>query len=158
MAYNLGKKFEERFKQDFSKIPNSSIDRIMDSMSHYKYISGISDFICYVHPNIFYLELKSHKGNTFPLTNLTQYDALKYKVGIKGVRVGVVLWMISWDVVVYLPISFITYLKENNYKSFNVKMIDNDNLKKMFITIPSVKKRVMMSSDYTVLLNLAEGW
>lgn len=66
--------------------------------------------------------------------------------------------MIDHDVVVYLPISFITYLKENNYKSFNVKMLDDEELAKKFIKIPSIKKRVFLDSDYSCLCNLEEGW
>lgn len=91
MAVNRGKQFEAHFKKDFMKLENSSIDRIYDSVSGFKAITNICDFIGYVFPNIFYIECKSIKGNTFPLTNLKQYDKLIAKKGIKGVRVGVVL-------------------------------------------------------------------
>ena len=156
---NYGKKFEQKMKQDFKRtVPECSIDRIYDSLSGFKTISNIADFIAYKFPYLLYLECKSHQGNTFPLVNLTQYDKLVAKVGIKGVRAGVVLWMIDHDVVVYLPISFITYLKENDYKSFNVKMLDDEELNKKFIKIPSVKKRVFLDSDYSCLCNLEEGW
>lgn len=159
MALNRGKQFEQKFKSDvLATIPDCSIDRLIDQQSGYATISNISDFILYKKPNIFYTECKSHKGNTFPLANLTQYDKLLGKVGIPGVRAGVVLWMIEHDVVLYLPISFITYLKENNYKSFNVKMIADNELNNMFKIIPSVKKRIFMDSDYSVLLEFPEGW
>lgn len=159
MALSKGKQFEQKFKSDVIKtIPNCSIDRLYDQQSGYATISNISDFILYKKPNIFYTECKSHKGNTFPLTNLTQYEKLKAKVGIPGVRAGVVLWMADHDLVVYLPISFITYLKEHDYKSFNVKMVSDDILHDMFKIVPSVKKRVFMDSDYSILLGLPEGW
>lgn len=67
------------------------IDRLYDQMSGFVSVSNISDFIAFKKPNIFYLEAKSTEGNTFPLSRLTQYDKLKVKVGIDGVRAGVVL-------------------------------------------------------------------
>ena len=159
MALNRGKQFEAKLKQDFLEtVPDSSIDRLYDSVSGYKAISNISDFIAFKKPCIYYLEAKSHQGNTFPLTNLTQYDKLLGKVGIPGVRTGVVLWMVEKDYVVYLPISFITYLKDNGYKSFNVKMIDDVALNDKFLVLPSTKKRVFMDTDYSRLLELPEGW
>ena len=92
MAINKGKAFEKKFAEDFIKtVPNCSLDRLYDSVSGFKSISNISDFIGYSKPNIFYLECKTHKGNTFPLTNLSQYDKLVNKVGIPGVRAGVII-------------------------------------------------------------------
>ena len=98
MANNRGKQFEQKFFRDFkTSFPGGTIDRIYDTTNGYKTISNISDFIGYVYPNILYLECKSHQGNTFPLINLTQYEKLKSKVGIKGVRAGVILWFIDHD-------------------------------------------------------------
>lgn len=91
MSDNLGKKFEQVFKEDFSKIPGCSIDRIYDPGFGMRGVSNICDFIGYVYPTVYYLECKSIKGNTFPLTNLKQYNKLSKKVGIKGVRAGVIL-------------------------------------------------------------------
>lgn len=158
MAVNRGKQFEAKFKSDvISSLPNCSIDRLLDQQSGYLAIKNISDFILYKYPSIYYIECKSHKGNTFPLANVTQYDKLLGKVGIPGVRAGVILWMIEHDVVVYLPIAFIRYLKENNYKSFNVKMLSNEELKSKFLVIPSIKRRVFLDSDYSVLTSLKDG-
>lgn len=159
MANNRGKQFESKLKSDFlASIPNCSIDRLYDSVSGYKAVSNISDFIAFKQPCIYYLEAKSHQGNTFPLANLTQYDKLVTKVGIPGVRAGVILWMVEKDYVLYLPISFITYLKQNGYKSFNIKMIDNAAINSRFLVLPSVKKRVFLDTDYSPLLNLPDGW
>ena len=156
MANNKGKQFEVKFKEDFKRsFPNGTIDRIYDTTNGYKTISNISDFIGYNYPNIYYLECKSHQGNTFPLTNLTQYDKLKAKVGIKGVRAGVVLWFIDHDKVYYVPISTITQLKKDDKKSVNVKMLQDKSYN--IIEIPSVKKRVFLDSDYSCLANLEEG-
>jgi len=156
MANNRGKAWEQKFKEDFKRsFPGGTIDRIYDTTNGFKTISNISDFIGYNYPNIFYLECKSHLGNTFPFQNLTQYDKLKEKVGIKGVRVGVILWFIEHDRVLYIPISSITKMKEDGKKSINVKMADE----KLYniIEIPSTKKRVFLDSDYSILANLQEG-
>lgn len=155
MGLNRGKQFEKKFANDFLKIENSSLDRLYDVTSGYKSISQISDFIGYIYPNIFYLECKTHKGNTFPLANLTQYEKLLPKVGIKGVRVGMILWMIEHDVIVYIPISSIKKMKEDRKKSFNIKMLKENTYR--IIEIPSVKKRVFLDADYSVLKNLKEG-
>lgn len=155
MATNYGKHWEQKVKEDFSRIENCSVDRIYDSVSGYKSISNISDFIVYMYPNIYYIEVKSHKGNTFPLTNLTQYDKLQSKVGIPGVRTGMLLWFIDHDVCLYVPTSTVTQMKADGKKSVNVKMINTNeyNLK----VIPSIKKRTFLTCDYTVLKSLADG-
>jgi len=123
-------------------------------MNGFKAISNISDFIGYSYPNIFYLECKSHKGASLPLVNISQYEKLVTKVGIKGVRVGVILWLYEKDRVFYIPISTITALKKDGKKSVGIKAVEEGY---NIIEIPSVKKRVFCDSDYSVLLNLKEG-
>lgn len=153
MAKNYGKEFEQKFKEDFLKIENSTLDRLYDTMNGYKSISQVSDFIGFVKPNIFYLECKSHRGASIPMDNITQYDKLKKKVGIPGVRTGVVLWLIDKDTVMYVPMSTLTQLKDDGEKSVGIRHIGKYNIK----LVPSVKKRVFMDSDYSVLLNLSDG-
>lgn len=152
---NIGKQFEQKFKEDFLKIPGSTIDRLYDTMYGYKTISQISDFIGYVFPNILYIECKEHKGNTFPLSNLTQYSKLKEKVGIPGVRAGVIIWFSDHDKILYVPISTITKMIECDKKSVNIKDLNDD--KFIIYNIPVVKKRVFLNADYSVLKNLKEG-
>lgn len=156
MAVNYGKKFEARMKADFERIPGMSIDRIYDSMSGYKKISNISDFVAYYYPNIFYLECKSHKGNTFPLTCLTQYSKLYEKVIYNGVRAGVVLWMIDHDKVLYIPIRTFKKLYDDGKKSFNISMIGNKRYPS--VEIPAIKLRTFLQCDYTVLLNIGDDY
>ena len=151
---NVGKNFEERFKEDFSRIPNSLVIRIPDQMSGYKASSNICDFICYVYPNIFLIECKSCQGASLPFANISQYDKLKMKIGIEGVRVGVVLWLYEKDKVFYIPASTIKRMKEEGKKSVGIKAVEEGY---NIIEIPSTKLRTYMKSDYSILAMLEEG-
>lgn len=111
-------------------------------------MSNISDLIFYKFPFICYGEIKSHKGNTFPLSNLTQYEKLLAKKGIKGVRAGVILWFIDHDKVLWVPIETFEKLRKEDKKSVNVKM---DYEEYNIIEIPSQKRRVFLDSDYSIL-------
>ena len=155
MALNRGKQWEQKVKEDFTKLPGSTIDRIYDVTTGHKSISNISDFIGFVKPCIYYIEAKSIHGNTFPIANLTQYEKLKYKVGIPGVRAGVFLWFIDHSAVCYVPISTITQLKLDGKKSVNIKMLSTNeyNIK----LVPSITKRVFPECDYSVLVELNDG-
>ena len=154
MGDNLGKKFEAKFKEDFEKIPGSTIDRIYDVTNGYFGLRNICDFIGYVYPTIFYFECKSINGNTFPLSNLKQYNKLITKKGIKGVKAGVVLWFKDHDKILYIPIETFEKLIEDNKKSYNIKYLNEDEYK--VIIIPTIKKRLFLSGDYSVLLNMED--
>lgn len=149
-----GKNFEQKFKEDWKKtIPNSSIDRIYDCTSNYRGVSNISDFICFKSPNIYYIECKTTKDVSFPLKHLTQYKKLKEKVGIEGVKVGVLIWYYSYDYVIYIPVKTIMEI-EKTRKSINIKKLLESDLN--YCLIPSKKKKTYMDSDYSVLINFKE--
>lgn len=155
MAINRGKQFEAKVREDFMRtFPDGTIDRLYDPVGGYVGIKNICDFIAFYKKNIFYLEIKSKDGNTFPFTNLSQYDKLISKVAIPGVRVGVIIWFKDHDKVIYIPIKTITQMKKDNKKSINIK---KDLEEYRIFEIPSVKKRVFLDSDYTVLSKLEDG-
>lgn len=156
MSSNKGKAWEQKFRNDWVKTFSPCIDRLYDVMGGYHSLSNICDFIGFKKPNIFYLECKSHEGNTFPISCLSQYDKLINKVGIEGVRVGVILWMIDHDVVLYIPVSTFTKLIKDGKKSFNIKMLNDPAYP--HIVVPSQKKRVFLECDYSILKDLKEGW
>lgn len=155
MSKSRGKDFENKVKADFSRIPDSHIERLFDVMTGYKAMRSRSDFVAYVFPNQFWIECKSHYGNTFPFSELRQYEDLLEVAGIKGIRSGIVLWMIDHDIVVYLPVKTVKQMKLDGKKSFNIK--DLNSSKYRIIVIPSKKKRVYMDSDYSILTSLEEG-
>lgn len=150
-----GKKFEQKFKEDWNKsFPNSFLLRLPDQMNGYKTTSkNICDFICFNLDTLYLLELKSHAGASIPMSNITQYDNLCKKIGIKGVRSGIVLWLTEKDKIFYIPAATIKKMKEDGEKSIGLRHIG----KYRIIEIPSTKKRVFMDSDYSVLKTLEEG-
>lgn len=155
MSTNRGKQWETKVREDFKRtFPNGTIDRLYDPVGGYLGVHNISDFIAYNYPNFYLIECKSKDGNTFPFSNLSQYDKLLPKVGIPGVRVGVIIWFKDHDKVIYLPIKTVKKMKEDNKKSINIKK-DLD-LYRIFV-IPSVKKRVFLDCDYTLLSQLEDG-
>ena len=44
MPQNHGKKFEEKFKNDFLKVENATIDRLYDPVGGFRGIKNICDF------------------------------------------------------------------------------------------------------------------
>ena len=157
MAVNRGKQWETKLKEDFSKLPGAYIYRVPDNMSGYKGISGISDFIAYKFPKIFFLEAKTILGNTFPLSNFTQFDKLMTIPDVKGIHRGVMIWFQDHQAVLYVPLLTIAKMKADGKKSVNIKKIDEEGYE--YIRIPSVQKRVFLDSDYSVLLELPDqGW
>lgn len=155
MAQNYGKQFESKFKEDWLKsFPDGLIHRLPDQTSGYKATSkNLCDFIGFNLNTLYLIECKSHRGASIPMANITQYDNLIKKQGIKGVRAGVILWLIDKDLVLYIPIRVVKELKTLGEKSIGIRHLDEYDIK----VIPSVKKRVFMDSDYSVLLNLNEG-
>ena len=151
MPTNYGKKFEKEFEKDWKRsFPNSFIMRLPDQQSgYYGASSNPCDFICHINGKLHLLELKSHLGNTFPLDNLRQYDKLMEYCGIDGVKIGILVWFRDRDKVVYCPIETITKLKLDNKKSVNIKYLETKEYD--MIDVPSVKKRVFMESDYSIL-------
>lgn len=151
-----GKAFEEKFRKDwFIAFPDSVLFRIPDQMSRYKNTSkNICDFIGYNEGILYLIECKTHKKASIPFECIKQYPLLKNYIGAKGVRTGVVLWLYDKDVVYYIPTATIKKLKEDGKKSVGIKAFEEGyNIK----IIPSVKKRVFLDSDYSLLNSLQEG-
>lgn len=148
MAISLGKKFEEVFRQDIKRL-GWWLYRLPDQVSGYSYTSkNPCDFIVYSHPNLHLIECKSVHGNTFPFSNLSQYDLMKSYMNYTGVYPATVIWFIDHDKVIYVPIKTLVKMRESDkLKSVNVKQIDRYDIS----VVPSVKKRVFMTSDYSFL-------
>ena len=88
------------------------------------------------------------------MCNITQYDNLVTKVGIKGVRSGVVLWLYEKDKVFYIPTKTLIKLKDEGEKTVGLRHIN----KYEIFELPSIKKRVFMDTNYSLLTKLKEGY
>lgn len=154
MAYNYGKKFELKFKEDWKKsFSESFLHRLPDQVSGYITTSqNPCDFIGYIYPILFLIECKSVKGNTFPFSNLKQYERLLPYINFKGIAAGVVVWFQEHNKVVWVDISEIKKMKEDNKKSINILKSKEEGYS--IIEIPSTKKRVFLDSDYSILYNV----
>ena len=148
---NLGKKFEQQVKQDLTRcFPDSFILRLPDQQSGYYGTSqNICDFILFAKGSLFLLECKSHKGNTFPLSNLTQFGKLQQYKDVNGVKPGLILWFIDHDVVCWVPIRTIIYYIDAGKKSINIKDLDSDEFP--IVKLNSEKKRTYLTTDYNGL-------
>ena len=157
MAINRGKQFEQKLRDDFSKVCGSLIYRIPDQVNGHRTTSqNPCDFFGYVKPLMFMIEAKSINGNTFPITNFIQYERMRSYRGIPGLRRGVVIWFIEHDKVLYVPVITIEKMIKDGKKSVNIRTIANDGYD--YVDLPSVKKRVFLDTDYSVLCDLPENW
>ena len=155
MAVNRGKQWEAKLKEDFSKMSGAYIYRVPDQLGGLKGQTGICDFIAYKFPKIFFIEAKTILGNTFPLTNFTQFDKLMSIPNIQGVHRGVMLWFQDHQRVLYVPLLTIAKMKQDGKKSVNIRTIDSDGYE--YLNIPSIQKRVFLDSDYSVMLELPDN-
>ena len=117
---NLGKKFEEIIRRDFSMLEHGKITRLYDPVGGYMGIKNACDFIAYKYPNSYYFEAKETKANTFNFKQLKQYEALCDYIGIKGLYPGVLIWFSTQNKVVWVDISWVRFLMSRGYKSVNV--------------------------------------
>lgn len=154
MAINYGKKFEQKLKQDWLKVPNSDITRLYDTTNGFKSISNVSDFIAYIFPFMYYIEAKSTQGNTFPLSRLTQADKLIEKKDRLGVNPGAMIWFRDHNRVCFLPIEEYIRLIDSDYKSVNIKMLDDNSFN--VYEIPGELKRTFIDSDYSIMKDIAQ--
>ena len=155
MAQNRGKQWEVKLKEDFFKMSGAYIYRVPDQLGGLKGQTGICDFIAYKFPKIFFIEAKTILGNTFPLTNFTQFDKLMSIPNIQGVHRGVMLWFQDHQRVLYVPLLTIAKMKQDGKKSVNIRTIDSDGYE--YLNIPSVQKRVFLDSDYSVMMELPDN-
>ena len=152
-----GKEFEKKFEEDFlTTFPKAFVMRIKDQMSGYKNASqNLCDYICFNNGFLYCVECKSiEKQNTFPFQNLKQFEKLSEQKNIEGVSAGVVIWFIKHKKVCWVPIDEFIRLKNEGYKSINVKMIDDGNFK--VYNLESKPKRVFLDTDYSLLEELAQ--
>ncbi len=152
---NRGKDFEQTFRKQMESA-GFDVNRVADNTAGYMGGRNICDFITYVYPNIYYLELKSTKGNTLPFSNIStnQWQGLLDKEKIEGAGAGIVVWFIAHDKTFFVSADCFQKIKnEGTFKSlhikdleFKAKEFENCKYFKCF-EIPGTKKRVFFNYD-----------
>ena len=153
---NKGKQFEQRLRKDWlNSIEDTVIYRLNDQMSGFKGSTNIGDFIGYKYPLIFIIDAKTKKGNTIGFSDIRQYDKMLEYKDIKGVFTGVICWFYERDKVVWIPIQTLYKLKQDDKKSYNIKMLDSNEYPAF--EIPSKKLRTFMDTDYNKFVEYCKG-
>lgn len=153
MASNRGKDFEERFKEDWDKcFPGTLIFRLKDQMNGFKQTSqNPCDFIGFPGKDtLFMIECKSHNGASISFSAIPQYERLLEYKNKKGVFCGILIWFIEHDKIYWVPEEVAEQIYNSGEKSIGLRHVGKYNL----IEVPSVKKRVFMTSDLSFLLDI----
>lgn len=163
MNNDIGKKFENRFKKDYIRcFPNTLIHRLPDQQSGYAGggSSNPCDFMCYPGNCFLLVECKATTGSSISFSAIPQYDKqLDYK-GLYKTYPGVVVWFYEKDTVIWVSIEEMEKMVNDGEKSIGLRMIDEKKpYKKAYniITLPSVKLRTFMETDYNYLVEHLEG-
>ena len=147
MSVNRAKKFEKIILSCWEETVGTWIYRLYDVMNGNKGVRNISDFLAYKMPIMYVIEAKSIQKNTFPC-NFRQYEDMKelYDKHIQGIEIGVIVWFIDHQKVVYISIETFIKLVEDGKKSFNIKMLESNEYD--HIVIDSVIQRVYPLLDF----------
>ena len=160
---SIGKSFEARFEKDYKKcFPDTLIYRLPDQQSGYAGGGSQSpcDFFCYPGDKVLMVECKAHKGLSIPFVDIPQYTRLLNYKNLKKVFPGVVVWFYEKDIVIWVSIEEMEKMVLDGEKSIGLRMIDSKKpYKKAYniITIPSIKLRTFMESDYNYLVKQLEA-
>ena len=152
MAQSRGKEFEGIIKRAFMSVPNTNIIRLHDQTNGYLGGANHCDFIAYHYPYEYHLECKSIHGNTFPIKNITdtQYRGLMQASKTKGIIAGVIIWFVSRDRTMFVPIQIVDAIKELGYKSIRFDESDPN-----IVDIPGEKKRVYFTYNMKEFIQTA---
>ena len=66
-----GKRWEQDFKQSINDV---ACIRLYDTTNGFAGVKNPCDFIYYIYPNLYIIELKSVKGKSFSFNNITEYQ------------------------------------------------------------------------------------
>ena len=113
----------------------------------YSNINNPCDFIVYRKGTINLFELKAIHGSTLNFKahiRENQWQELLEYSKIAGVNAGIICWFLDYDITIFLPIEYLQAMKEENYKSFNIKKDIN---KIPRVILDGEKKRVFFEYD-----------
>lgn len=154
-----GKEFEKRIRLAFEQVSGVSVDRFADPMGGYSGHQNFCDLTVYQKPYKYYFECKERKGNTLNFKNdITerQWEGLIEKAKIRGVLAGVLVWFQDHNYNIFVPIHELSRLREEGYKSLNVKDIIDKRVD--YVNIPGKKKRIFYTYDGETFLSFLRAY
>lgn len=151
---NRGKDFELNFRQQMES-SGFDVNRVADNTAGYMGGRNICDFIIYHYPHIYYLELKSTKGNTLPFSNITdnQFAGLIEKEKFKGVGAGIIVWFIEKDKTFFVSADLLSMLRNMGNRSLHINDLTdrarkfNECVSFKCFEIVGTKRRVFFNYD-----------
>lgn len=138
MAKGIGKIFEEEIKASIP--PEFYIERYKDDTAGFKGVANPADFRLYKYPNLFLLELKTHKGKSIPLDKIRpnqiqgMYKAYQYE----GIYAGFLINFRELEETYYVSVEdLVEFINSTERKSIPVEWCRSNGDK-----IEQEKKRV----------------
>lgn len=154
MSVNRGKQFEEVIKKAFEEVEDTIIVRLADQTNGYVGSKNPCDFLVYRHGHFYAIECKTIHGNTFPFTNITdyQYSEISKIASTKGCYGGILCWWVDKDVTRFIPIQLIQAEKQIGAKSirydYDFAYYNQETGKiSSIINLKGTKKRVFFDYD-----------
>ena len=160
MAVNRGKQFEYIMREEFARVPNTSVIRLHDQTTGFAGSTNICDLVVYHYPTMYCIECKSIHGNTFPLSNLTdnQLKGLREQSLVDGVVSGVMCWWVDREVTKFIPIQVIDYLIASGRKSIRYDdTVSNAPLTHKTFDLTGKKKRVFFEYNMQEFFDMEGG-
>jgi penicillin-binding protein-related factor A (putative recombinase) len=111
---NSGKVFEEDFRQSSEAFIEVDVNRLNDPVGGQAGVRNICDFIVYMQPYIYYLELKSRQGNTLSFKDITkvQWTGLQKKAAKPGAIPGVLVNYSDYNEAYFVHIDQLVKLRD----------------------------------------------
>lgn len=143
MAKNIGKCFEEEVKASIP--PDFYIERYKDDTAGFKGVANPADFRLYKYPNLFLLELKTHKGKSIPLDKIrpNQIQGMYKAYQHEGIYAGFLLNYRDLAETYYVSVEdLVEFINSTERKSIPVEWC-----REIGLRIEQKKKRVRYSYD-----------
>lgn len=143
MANNMGKTFEQEFKS--SVPPDYYLYRLKDDTSGFYGVSNPCDYILFRSPNLFLVELKTHKGKSIPFTHIrdNQIQGMYKATQYGGVYGGFIINFRDLEETYYVTVQDVAEFKQAGER----KSIPVDWCREHGVKIEQKKKRVKYTYD-----------
>lgn len=147
-----GKIFEKEFLNSFP--PNMFMQRLKDDTLKYKNVQNCCDFIAYVYPNIYLLELKSTKQKSLPFGNINQHqiDVLYRFSKLNGIVSGFVINFRTYNYSTFFVSAekmYDFYYQSGGRKSFPLEWVQENG-----VLLPATLMRTRYKFDLNPILQL----